>query len=258
MPETDLDLLKRVAIKSGEIAMDFFQSDPEVWEKGDDAGPVTEADLAVNTYLHEVLQTERPDYGWLSEETEDSKARLSTKRQFVVDPIDGTRSFIDGSRDWAHAIAVVEAGSPIAAVVAMPARELLFSAALGEGAKVNDDPITVCENRELDRCTILTARPNLRPEHWTEGKRPEFRTAFRSSLAYRMCLAASGRFDAMITFRPSWEWDIAAGSLIVTEAGGKAVDRDGAPLRFNNEHPKTNGALAGNTETINTLLMAMV
>jgi len=258
LPESDIDLLNRVAIKSGEIAMGFFQDDPEVWEKGDEAGPVTEADLAVNAYLQKTLQAERPDYGWLSEETEDTKTRLSTKRQFVVDPIDGTRSFIDGSRDWAHAIAVVEDGNPIAAVVAMPARELIFSAAIGAGATANGDPISVLEDRPLDQSTILTARPNLRPEHWIDGKRPEFKTAFRSSLAYRMCLAASGRFDAMITFRPSWEWDIVAGALIVTEAGGKVVDRDGAPLRFNNEHPKTNGALAGAPGAINALLMAMV
>jgi len=258
LPETDLDLLKRVAIKSGEIAMSFFRDEPEVWEKSDAAGPVTEADLAVNTYLQDTLQVERPDYGWLSEETEDTKDRLTTKRQFVVDPIDGTRSFIDGSRDWGHAIAVVEDGKPISAVVAMPARELIFTAALGEGAKLNDDPISVCDDRPLDRSTILTARPNLRPEFWSSGKRPDFKTAFRSSLAYRMCLVAAGRFDAMITFRPSWEWDIAAGSLIVAEAGGKIVDRDGAPLRFNNEMPKTNGALAGRPEAINALLFAMV
>jgi len=258
LPETDIDLLKRVAVKSGEIAMGFFQHDPEVWDKAEDAGPVTEADLAVNTYLMEELSRERSDYGWLSEETEDTEKRLQTKRQFVVDPIDGTRSFIDGSRDWAHSIAIVENGTPIAAVIAMPARELLYAATLGGGAQLNDEPISVRENRPLSDATVLTARPNLRPEFWENGKRPAFDTAFRSSLAYRMCLVAQGRFDAMITFRPSWEWDIAGGALIISEAGGKVVDRDGAPLVFNNVHPKTNGVLAGTPESINTLLMAMV
>ena len=79
------------------------------WDKDEGAGPVTEADLAVNAYLEDTLQAARPDYGWLSEETEDSEARLKKSRAFVIDPIDGTRSFIEGSTTWAHSIAVVEA-----------------------------------------------------------------------------------------------------------------------------------------------------
>lgn len=236
--------------------MEFFRGNPEIWEKSDNAGPVTEADLAVNAHLSETLQTARPDYGWLSEESEDTEDRLSTQRQFVIDPIDGTRSFIDGSRDWAHAIAIVENNQPIAGVVAMPARELLFSAVLGAGAFANDERLEVSSDKPIEQSTVLTSRPNLRPEFWKNGTRPGFETAFRSSLAYRMCLVASGRFDAMITFRPSWEWDIAAGALIISEAGGKVVDQTGEPLRFNNKTPKTNGVIAGTQEAVAGLLSA--
>jgi myo-inositol-1(or 4)-monophosphatase len=73
---------------------------------------------------------------------------------------------------------------------------------------------------------------------------PPFSKGFRSSLAYRLCLVAQGRFDAMLTLRQSWEWDIAAGSLIVSEASGTATDRRGAPLLFNNPHPQVDGVLA--------------
>ncbi|MEO0372978.1 MAG: inositol monophosphatase family protein, partial [Pseudomonadota bacterium] len=66
------------------------------------------------------------------------------------------------------------------------------------------------------------------------------------SLAYRMALVAEGRFDAMITFRPSWEWDVAAGDLILREAGAATSDRAGKPLRFNNPTPQTAGVLAAN------------
>jgi len=143
LPESDIDLLNRVAIKSGEIAMGFFQDDPEVWEKGDEAGPVTEADLAVNAYLQETLQTERPNYGWLSEETEDNADRLHTKRQFVIDPIDGTRAFIEGAKDWAHSIAIVENGVAVAGAVYLPIRDQMFAATKGGGATLNGSPITV-------------------------------------------------------------------------------------------------------------------
>ncbi len=258
MQETDSDLLLRVAKASGEIAMQYFRDEPETWDKEDDAGPVTEADLAVNAYLAEELTKARPSYGFLSEESEDTEDRLNTTRQFSIDPIDGTRSFIDGSRDWAHSIAIIEDGTPIAGVIAMPARDLLFSATKDGGALVNGDPLKVREGRPLEDSVILTSRPNLRPEFWAGGRRPTFGTAFRSSLAYRLCLVASGRFDAMITFRPSWEWDIAAGALMISEAGGKVVDRTGAPLRFNNKTPKTDGALGGTPEAIDALLAAMV
>ena len=258
MPGTDLTLLTEVAKEAGAIAMRFFNANPEVWDKADNAGPVTEADLAVNAMMSDVLQSARPDYGWLSEETEDGTQRLQTHKQFVVDPIDGTRSFIEGNRDWAHALAVVEDGQPTVAVVALPARDLVFSAVRGEGAWLNGEKIIVCNDCALTDATILTAKPNLVPDLWLGGARPEFKTAFRSSLAYRLSLVGQGRFDGMMTLRPSWEWDIVAGALIVAEAGGKAVDQKGKPLVFNNPTPQVNGVLAGTTTVVDAVLDALV
>ncbi len=258
MPGTDLALLTDVAQEAGEIAMRFFNANPKVWDKADNAGPVTEADLAVNAMMSDVLQSARPGYGWLSEETEDGSGRLQTHRQFVVDPIDGTRSFIDGHRDWAHALAVVEDGQPIVAVIAVPARDLVFSAERGKGAMLNGERIRVCDECALGDSTILTAKPNLAPNLWLGGNRPEFKTAFRSSLAYRLSLVAQGRYDGMMTLRPSWEWDIVAGALIVQEAGGKAVDQTGKTLMFNNPIPQVNGVLAGTTKVVDAVLDALV
>ncbi|WP_411724285.1 inositol monophosphatase family protein, partial [Loktanella salsilacus] len=110
MPATDLPLLLDAAAAAGDIALRYFKSDPQVWDKAGDQGPVTEADLAVNDMLTARLRSAQPDYGWLSEETPDDTARLTTHRQFVIDPIDGTRAFINHSLDWAHALAVVEDG----------------------------------------------------------------------------------------------------------------------------------------------------
>ncbi len=251
MPAIDLPLLMDAANAAGEIALGFFKSDPQVWDKDDDQGPVTEADLAVNDMLIERLRTARPDYGWLSEETPDDTARLTTSRQFIVDPIDGTRAFINGSRDWAHAIAVVEDCRVIAGVVALPARGLTYAAVLGNGATLNGRPLRVTDVAELSLANVLTTKPNLAPQHWRDGAVPTFSKGFRSSLAYRLCLVAEGRFDAMLTLRPSWEWDIAAGSLIVAEAFGITTDRSGAPLRFNNPHPQVNGVIAaGNVHSM--------
>ena len=245
MPESDLELLLRAGKGAGEIALKHFGTSPKVWEKDDNAGPVTEADLAVNDHLQSVLMAARPEFGWLSEETDDSEERLGKTRLFIVDPIDGTRAFIDRSENWAHSLAIVEDGEPTAAVVVMPEKGLTFWGTKGGGAFLNGEPITVAQTDRIKDATVLSAKPNLRPEFWKAGKPPPFKTSFRSSLAYRLCAVAEGRFDAMITLRPTWEWDVAAGTLIVDEAGGAAFDRSGAKPRYNNAHPKLTGVIAG-------------
>ncbi|THH36613.1 3'(2'),5'-bisphosphate nucleotidase CysQ [Aliishimia ponticola] len=243
MPETDLALLIRAARGAGEIALRYAGHTAKRWEKPGGAGPVTEADLAVNDYLAETLRAARPDYGWLSEETEDSTARLSAKTVFIVDPIDGTRSFIEGGRTWAHSIAIAHEGVTVAGVVFLPARDRLFSAAKGEGAALNGAPVAARQTDNLRDAQILAARPITDQKFWN-GPVPEFVRAYRPSLAYRMALVGQGRFDGMITFRPTWEWDIAAGSLIASEAGATVTDRRGATLQFNKADPRTSGVIS--------------
>jgi myo-inositol-1(or 4)-monophosphatase len=245
--ESDLSLLVAAARKAGTIATGYFGQSPDVTHKPGGAGPVTEADLAVDRMLADFLCDKRPDYGWLSEETQDGPARLSTKRQFVIDPIDGTRAFIDGARDWSHSLAIVEDGAVTAAVVYLPLHDLMFTAAVGKGAHANDSPINVSRSA-LDEATVLASKPNFAPGMWKGTTLPPFKRAFRSSLAYRLCLVAQGRFDAMLTLRPSWEWDIAAGALIVTEARGTVTDPRGLPLVFNNPHPQVPGVIAAGHE----------
>lgn len=246
MQATDLDLLIDAAREAGRIATAFTGQTAQRWEKPDGAGPVTEADLAVNSMLEDVLPAARPDYGWLSEETEDNHARLERSRVFIIDPIDGTRSFADGSRTWAHSLAIAEDGRVTAAVIYLPQRDLLYSAAAGAGAFLNGKRIAVTGQATLSDADILAARPNLEPHHWKNGTAPGFHRSYRPSLAYRLATVAQGRFDGMITLRPSWEWDIAAGDLILREAGGVCTDRQGMPLRFNSCGAKLDGVIATN------------
>ncbi len=245
MPASDRALLTQAAREAGALALRYFEGENRVWDKPDGAGPVSEADIAVDTFLREHLTGARPDYGWLSEETEDGPERLSRSRCFIVDPIDGTRAFLDGARDWSHSLAVVEGGTVTAAAVFVPRRAQLYTAALGEGATLNDAPIAVSDTAVLAGATLLATRPNMEPKRWKRGAPPPVERHFRSSLAYRLCLVAEGRFDAMLTLRPTWEWDIAAGALIVEEAGGRATDPTGAALTFNRPAPQAPGVLAG-------------
>ncbi|MEL7257669.1 MAG: 3'(2'),5'-bisphosphate nucleotidase CysQ [Pseudomonadota bacterium] len=246
MPATDLDLLIKAALAAGDVARQYTGPSAKVWDKPGGAGPVTEADLAVNQVLEDTLRSARPDYGWLSEESEDDGTRLTRERVFIVDPIDGTRSFIEGSHTWAHSIGLVEQGKVVAGVIYLPMRHKLYAAALGEGATLNQDKLSVGAKKQLSGATMLAAKPNFDARHWRAGEQPGLVRNFRPSLAYRMALVAEGRFDAMMTLRGAWEWDIAAGALILTEAGAAISDRDGAALLFNNQAPKLPGVLAAN------------
>ncbi len=243
MREADLALLIRAARGAGAVAKRFAGRTARRWDKPGEAGPVTEADLAVNDYLAETLRNARPDYGWLSEESEDDPARLEAEAVFIIDPIDGTRSFIEGGHTWSHSMAVVRGGQVVAGVVYLPMRERLFAAAAGEGATMNDAPIRSSSCAEFAMAEILATRHSLDARFW-RGPVPGFERAYRPSLAYRMALVGQGRFDGMLTFRRTWEWDIAAGALIAAEAGAAVSDREGKPLVFNRPDPRARGIIA--------------
>ncbi len=242
MPARDLALLTEAAREAGAIAAEFWGKAPKVWEKPG-AGPVSEADFAIDAALRARLGGARPDYGWLSEETEDTPARLGARRIFIVDPLDGTRAFLKGERSFAHALAVAEGGQVVAAVVYLPMRDKLYAATLGGGAFLNGAPIAAAAPRALDEATVLAGRPALAQAHW-KGPAPRFRPVLRPSLAYRLCLVAEGRFDALLTLRASWDWDTAAGGLIAAEAGATLSDRRGRPLAFNTPVPQSEGVIA--------------
>ncbi|MDR7124331.1 3'(2'),5'-bisphosphate nucleotidase CysQ [Pseudotabrizicola sp. 4114] len=245
MPGRDLELLAGAARAAGDIAMRFWRQNPQVWDKGGDHGPVTEADLAVNDMLKATLLAARPDYGWLSEETPDSADRLAAGRVFILDPIDGTRAFVAGEDNFAVSLAVAEAGRVVAGAVMMPAKNRLYTGTIGEPARCNGTVIRAGARGDLVGSNLLATKANMEPSHWPGGV-PQLKRSFRTSLAYRLCLAAEGRYDGMITFRDTWEWDIAAGSLICECAGARVTDRTGAALRFNSPGAMTAGVIATN------------
>ena len=242
MPESDLDLLIRAAKAGGAEAMRFWRNSPKVWEKPDDAGPVSEADLAVNALLADQLRGARPRYGWLSEEDPDD-ARGAGETLFVIDPIDGTRGFIAGEELFAVAVAVVQRGEVVAGVVHLPARQRTYAAMAGGAATLNGQPIRASAWSGAEEPKVLTSGHILKPENWPGGV-PVMRRSYRPSMAYRMCLVAEGATDATLTLRPTWEWDIAAGALIAERAGAVVTDRLGGRVRWGGSPPLTAGVLA--------------
>ncbi|MBJ3763221.1 3'(2'),5'-bisphosphate nucleotidase CysQ [Maribius pontilimi] len=244
MPATDLPLLIDAALGGGQIAMAHWRSDPATRTK-DDGSPVSVADTAVDDALRDTLTRARPAYGWMSEETPDDRARLSRAHCFILDPIDGTRAYLDGSTTWALSLAVAEAGRITAAVIHMPAKGLTYTAALGQGAWLNGVRIRASAIARAEGAALITSKATYAARHW-RGTPPDFEKHFRPSMAYRLAVVAAGRFDAMMTLRQAWEWDIAAGALIAAEAGATVTDRHGAPLRFNSAPRQSAGVVAAN------------
>ena len=182
----DLDLLKHAAAEAGALTLRYFRQDPKAWSK-DGGSPVSEADHASDALLHELLIGARPDYGWLSEESDDDPTRVARQRVFVIDPIDGTRAFLRGEPAYAIAIAVVEEGCPVAGVIHLPARGETYAACLGGGAAFERKLITqeiagdfeqpnlteaplgrirVSTRTRIDGAKTLITRPNLSPDLW--------------------------------------------------------------------------------------------
>ncbi len=239
----DLALLAQAADDAGAISLAHFGRAPQVWDKGGDAGPVSQADLDIEAALRARLLAARPDYGWLSEESPDSPDRLARRRVFVVDPLDGTRAFLAGQDGFAHALCVVEDGAPLAAVVTLPRLGHRYLAARGAGATCNGRSIAPSARVQSDGATVLTGRAQLAPALWPGGVPAVDRHA-RTALAWRLALVAHGQFDAALTLRAAWHWDIAAGALLVAEAGGTVTDGTGAALRFNTADPRAPGVIA--------------
>jgi myo-inositol-1(or 4)-monophosphatase len=238
----DLALAAEIAGNAGRIAMAAFGANPEKWHKSD-GSPVCAADLAVNDYLKGAITAARPDDGWLSEETADSEARLEKRRVWVVDPIDGTRDFLRGRSGWAVSVALVEDGVVTVAVLAAPAQKRLYAASLGGGAVLNGRRLRVSALAGLPGVRLPIDAANLAASYWPSPW-PGRIVPKPNSLALRMAMIAADEADAWLEGRSIAEWDVAASSLILTEAGGVLTDRHGAGLAFNRPSPLIHGIAA--------------
>ena len=240
---TDLHAGVQAAVAAaGKIALGYFHGSHRRWEKGP-GQIVTEADLAVDHHLREALTRLLPEAGWLSEETADDGSRLTRRQVWVVDPIDGTRSFAAGKPEFTICVALVDAGRPVLGVVLNPATGELFEARHDGGARLDGRPIHV-----RDPAGIVGARIGISS---TERHREALAAALPGavptaigSLAYKLVLIAAGRLDGYVSRRKAHDWDIAAAELILAEAGAVLTDAAGRPIAYGQTEPWRQGLIA--------------
>jgi myo-inositol-1(or 4)-monophosphatase len=226
----DRDLLAATVRAAGALALSMFRTELKTWTKGA-SSPVSEADMAVNDLIERGLRQATPDYGWLSEESADDTVRLAKRRVWIVDPIDGTRSYLAGRDDWCVSAALVEDGAPVLAAVFAPVSNEFFFAARDVGATLNDATIRATAGTDLDFSRIAGPKPIVE----RLGMPPDGVAIHPriGSLALRLCRIGDGKLDVAFAGGQSRDWDIAAADLIVHEAGGRMTMLSGEPIGYN-------------------------
>ncbi|WP_292899389.1 MULTISPECIES: 3'(2'),5'-bisphosphate nucleotidase CysQ [unclassified Nitratireductor] len=251
--QADLDLIAAAAREAGNIALKYFRRDPEVWWK-EGVSPVSEADYAVDSFLRSELLAARPDYGWLSEETALAEQELARDRVFVVDPIDGTRAFIDGRPIWCVSIGVVHRGVSVVGVLECPELSETYQALTGGGAFRNGDRLTVKSARD----SFVVAGPKAMVSGLPSSLLQKTRThGYIPSLAYRIAMVASGALDATFVKPNSHDWDLAAADVILREAGGAICDAEGKAPSYAGPEPKKGALAAGSGSLLQAMKRAL-
>jgi len=226
----DAALLEDVVREAGALALSLFRTELKSWIKGK-SSPVSEADIAVNDLVETRLRASTPDYGWLSEESADDTSRLGKPMTWIVDPIDGTRAYLERREDWSVSIALVANGSPVLGAVFAPASDEFFFATRGRGTRLNGAPITAASGNAINFPRIAGPKPLV--ERLGGMKEGESLYPRIGSLALRLVRVAEGRLDAAFAAGNSRDWDLAAADLIVHEAGGEMTSLAGERLVYN-------------------------
>lgn len=204
--------------------------------------PVTEADRAVDGALRGALL--RDGEGWLSEETADSSARLQNDRLWVVDPLDGTREFVQGIPEWCVSIGWVQDGQAMAGGILNPATGETIIGSRSTGVRRNGVPMRVSPRKELPGALVLGSRSEFKRGEWKQFQDGSLELRAVGSVAYKLALVAAGLADATWTLVPKHEWDVAAGTALVQAAGGIVRNLDGSPVFFNQPKPWLPGLIA--------------
>jgi len=240
--QEELAVAEEAVCEAGAVIARLYTGRYDVREKSR-GNPVTSADLEANAVIHERITRRFPKDAWLSEEDADDLCRLDVRRVWIVDPLDGTREFIQGVPEFCVSVGLVVDGYPVLGVIYNPLTKELFRAAEGHGAKVNGQPLRIAVGREIKGACLLVSRSEPRGKY--EELARTFKLETMGSIAYRMASVAQGRADATLTFRRVNEWDVCGGTAILEQAGGLVIDGEGKRLRFNRREPLVRRLVGG-------------
>ena len=235
MPRNDdIARIRATLLAAAEAISPFTPGAVEFERKEERGDPLTAADLAADEVLRAMLPV--PGEGWLSEESVDDDSRMVSERVWIVDPIDGTREFVEGVPEWCISIGLLEKGVPVAGGILNPVTNELVIGSLETGVEFNGEPARVLDRAPGNGIRVLASRSEIRRGEWDR-----FEEAFSvepcGSVAYKMALVAAGQADATWTLVPKSEWDVAGGAALICAAGGAVTLADGTKPSFNQTTP---------------------
>jgi myo-inositol-1(or 4)-monophosphatase len=251
--ERELTTLVESILRAGAKVRELVKVGFDVQTKSD-RSPVTAVDHEVNRILHEMQEREFPLDGWLSEESPDDPVRLTSRRVWIVDPIDGTKALVNRIPEFCISVALIERGIPVVAAILNPSTDELFTAVRGGGLFLNGARITPSPTYDINPAILVNAW-EFRIGRWSTLAETT-RCRPMHSIANALALVASGRVRAVLTIEPLNEWDLAAGVLLIEESGGGVTDADGKPFAFNQPTPRFRGAIAAADKNLHATLQA--
>jgi 3'(2'), 5'-bisphosphate nucleotidase len=245
-----VDALVEIVKDAGREIMKIYASDFDVVAK-EDASPLTQADLASHRAIRDALNRLTPDIPVLSEESDlpDFVTRKTWNRYWLVDPLDGTKEFVNRNGEFTVNIALIDGHRATLGVVGVPAQDIVYSGDVAERRAQRRDQhgVVAMHTRRMDRereLVVVASRSHggERLEAFIDGLGERFnavnRTPVGSSL--KLCILAEGRADLYPRLGPTSEWDIAAAHAVLEAAGGAVMTFDHEPLRYNTKESLLN------------------
>lgn len=244
--QKQLEAITKAAHNAGKLAKDFQEKGFERLEDkpGSPVPHLTEADLALDALIKEELMAAFPDYGWLSEETETDSTSLDNEFCWIVDPIDGTRGFVDGKSSFSVSIGLVHKGMPVAGGVCAPMDDVLITGAVGVGVFFNGEPAHTPDESLNNPPEILVSGTEVGEGLW-EPFKDNFSLTPLGSIAYKLALIATGRADGVISLKPKNLHDVCAGHALLNVCGGKLIDLCGEDIPYGKTDHLLTGVVAG-------------
>ena len=235
----------RIAAEAGDAILEVYRQDIEVITKADES-PLTQADLASHRVITAALAELTPEIPVLSEESAeiDFAERSSWQEYWLIDPLDGTKEFINRNGEFTVNIALIRGNQPVMGVVYVPVTGITYSGVVGEGAsrqEAGGEPVSIAIRKPCaDPIVVVGSRSHANPAlaGMLEALGPHELVSMGSSLKF--CLLAEGKADFYPRLGPTSEWDTGAAHAVVLAAGGRIVKLDGEPLEYNTKESLLN------------------
>ncbi len=246
----ELGIAKKLALDAGNKVYEIYQTDDFNIKMKSDNSPLTKADIASDDIITDGLKENFPEYGILSEESDDDLLRIDKEYVWIIDPLDGTKEFISRNGEFTINIALTHRGKPVLGVIYVPAKDELYYASKDGGAfyetKGKIEQIRSSSKKQIDDMIVVRSRSHASEKLIEIIKENNFKDTISSGSSIKGCLVAHGKADVYYRLNPVNEWDVCAMNAIIDESGAKMTDIKGNTIQYNKKDVLIEGFVVSN------------